>query len=356
MYLDSGEILQVQLDNNGGATPKASAAFCSYPILLSTGQYARSPMVASTDGKYLFSIDGTGTKICSYTLSSTGAPFKTAVPFVSTNSTWSLEALPGRILAFDRFVNFLYNYAIDSAGKATQYLSQDISDPTAGGFPDFGTYRLAPGGKYLYALKTGSTRNSESGCYYTDVLSYAVEGDGRLSLKSGFQKPIKTDGNYCGDNFGEGLTINAAGTALYIPARDSGKIYQFSLSADGSIQPMATPSVETGGAAAAPYKLLSSPDGKFLYALDGDANLFWQYAVAANGQLSALTTPTAAACSPSYGKPIFADIDPVTGIIYLTCKSESELYAFRGGANGNLALLKTTPLGLIYPETFVFGR
>jgi hypothetical protein len=178
--------------------------------------------------------------------------------------------------------------------------------------PSAGPLASTADGTRLYAATTGTAGNAS-------ILGFAVHGNGTLEALG--TTPVG------GANTGGSLAV--AGNALYFAA-SSGAVYQFTILADGSLQPKLVPSVSVPNADG----IVVSPDGSSAYVTESGSTALAQFSIAA-GTLVPKLVPTVTVGADPHPQPVVAP----DGDVYVLLGSSGKLLELAPDVTGALSPL-----------------
>ncbi|HOD35390.1 MAG TPA: beta-propeller fold lactonase family protein [Syntrophales bacterium] len=135
------------------------------------------------------------------------------------------------------------------------------------------------------------------------------------------------------------MTVTAASAPTpkyaYVANQDSHNVSQFTIGADGSLAPMATPTV---GAGFIPVAITVDPSGRFTYVANYVSNTVSQYTIDADGSLTPMAVPTVDTGSG----PAAVTVDPTGHYAYVANWGSDNVSQYTIGADGSL-----TPNGTV---------
>jgi len=156
-------------------------------------------------------------------------------------------------------------------------------------------------------------------------------------------------------NAPSGLAMNATGTLLYVPNRDSESVSGFVISADNSLNPGALTAIPGSFATElSPVAAAVDPSGAYLYVADKGSNQVTGFKIkAVTGTLSALSN------SPysSGTAPVWIAISPTNKFLYVSNSGSASLSAYNiDPTTGNLIPASGTVGTGVQPAGIAFGR
>lgn len=239
----------------------------------------------------------------------------------------------------------LFEFGIDgSSGQLGALSPPSITVPGSNATP------------YMLAASPTAGRVYSANFASNTVSQYTIDSGGLLSVANTLPVGIRP----------AAVAVDPSGRYLYVATSDGppAHVFQYTIGSDGTLTPMATPSLALAGAT--PRGIAISPGGQWLYVANfnngastgGSVN---QFAIGADGAL----TPMSPASLGVAGAPFSIVIDPTGSYVYATDRTNSAVYQFKVGADGSLAPMTPaavtggslmTPQGIVVDPTgrFVF--
>ncbi|MDQ2803267.1 MAG: lactonase family protein, partial [Pseudomonadota bacterium] len=167
-----------------------------------------------------------------------------------------------------------------------------------------------------------------------------VSGNGSYSVTVASQPRGQT----CTVSAGSGGSVAANVTSIqvlcvsqpefaYVGNEVGLSISQYSVTANGSLQPLATPTVASGDISG----IAVYPTAQHLYAAGASSSTISQYSIGADGALHPLTPPTLTLGNSCL--PAGIAVHPKGGFVYATCAANNALAQFSVKPDGSLASL-----------------
>jgi 6-phosphogluconolactonase (cycloisomerase 2 family) len=186
-----------------------------------------------------------------------------------------------------------------------------------------------PNGKYVYVANQGNSVSKYAGT----VSQYTVTADGSLS-------PMSTPTVAAGKN-SLWIAIHPGGSFVYVVNSSSGNISQYDVAADGTLIPMANPTVPT---ASLPTAIAVHPSGLYAYVTsygggNGLTGAVLQYSVGTDGNLTPMLNPSIGAGV----QPVALAVTPNGQYVYVANFGNATISQYSVNAAGSLS-----PLGIVY--------
>ncbi|PLP98435.1 beta-propeller fold lactonase family protein [Cupriavidus pauculus] len=154
------------------------------------------------------------------------------------------------------------------------------------------------------------------------VSQYTIGADGTLS-------PMATPSVNAG-SFPWSITVAPSGKYAYVANGQSNSVSQYTIGADGALTPMATASVNAGSF---PWAITVAPSGKYAYVTNNVSNTVSQYTIGADGAL----TPMATASVNTGLAPNAVTVDPSGKYAYVGNLTDGTVSQYTIGADGALS-------------------
>lgn len=131
------------------------------------------------------------------------------------------------------------------------------------------------------------------------------------------------------------VAVDPTGRYVYVANDDlnDNMVFQYSVGADGSLNPMATPGVPTDSVGAS--NIVADPTGRFVYVAHWNSSTVTQYAIGADGALTSLGAPIKAG-----NKASWIAIDPHGRHAYVVDEQEDQILQYNIGGDGTLAPMR----------------
>jgi 6-phosphogluconolactonase (cycloisomerase 2 family) len=131
------------------------------------------------------------------------------------------------------------------------------------------------------------------------------------------------------------ITLDQTGRYAYVANDDlnDNMVFQYTIGADGSLNPMATPAVATESVGAS--NIVADPTGRFVYVAHWNSSTVSQYAIGAGGALTSLGAPMKAGDKASW-----IAIDPRGRHAYVVDEQEDQILQYNITGNGTLVPMR----------------
>ncbi len=230
-------------------------------------------------------------------------------------------------------------YALNGDGSLTPIdadsVMPGVQNFPAGTSPISVTVTVTPSGTFVYVANGGSN----------DISAYALNGDGSLT-------PIDADAATPGiQNFPAGtapwsVTVNPAGTFIYVANKNSHNISAYALNGDGSLTPIdadaGTPGTQNFAAGSNPESVTVTPSGTYVYVANSSSNDVSAYTINANGSLTPIDADAATPGIQNFAAGTFPRSVTVT-------PSGTFVYVANGGSNDISAYALNAASGMLTP-------
>ncbi len=347
-------------------------AIAGNPVADGGAGTAPAAVSLSPNGKFAFSASNQGKQIYAFTINSTTGVL-TPTPHSPFNTGFAVGH-PYPDIAVDPQSKFLYlaslndnevvGFSIDqTTGDLTSVGAPSPAGEGAGAIPAF-----SPDGKFLYVMNqnppVGMTSGNSVSVYSINQTSGALTEVTGSPFSTGGTNPtwisFRPDGKFAyvansnngssstagtvsvfsvntttgaltvqgspvpAENWPSDLTIDAAGTHLYVPNRASHSISEFSIDATTG----ALTNVGTAGTGLGPQLVVIEPTGKYAYVSSSYANDVYGYSIdPASGVLTALSgNPFVTGASGA--KPLFINIDNSGQFAYTANNGTAQIAGF----------------------------
>jgi len=291
-------VSQYTIGATGALTPMAtpSVAAVSNPV----------SVTVDPSGRYAYVANWTGFSVSQYTIGADGALTPMATPTVATGPyPISVTVDPS-----GRYAYVTNNHSYGGGGSVSQYTigadgaltpnSPATIAAQAGPFSlaiSRGTVPVAAVAKYAYVTNYGNGYNNGS------VSQYTISADGGL-ISMATPTVAAGPGSYT-------VTADPSGKYVYVANYEGNTVSQYTIGADGGLITMPTPTVAAG---TGPYSVTVDPSGQYAYVANYNGNTISQYTIGADGALTPMATPTVAAGS----YPFSVTVDPSGQYVYVT--------------------------------------
>jgi 6-phosphogluconolactonase (cycloisomerase 2 family) len=266
-------------------------------------------MAIAPDGRFMVTAFDFDNLIGTFSLGADGTPSLANPPIPAAVNGAPAITPDGRFAYAPNEPNGLLAYAIGAGGALTK-----IGDT-------FGAARtvhpaITPDGRFLLAPDIAGGA----------IERLAIQADGSLmplgstplGFKGAYVVRITPDGRFA--------------VLLSLLESSSNDIRTFAIGADGSLTPTGFVVATTGGVTNPP---VISPDGRFLYVPNGNAESITTYLIGVNGELSQIGQPTPTGLEQVWGLAMSVD----GRFLYAEPQSGQRLQAFSVAANGALTAI-----------------
>ncbi len=162
------------------------------------------------------------------------------------------------------------------------------------------------------------------------ISQYTIGADGSLN-------PMAVASVAAGQN-PKSITIDPGARYAYVANYGSNTISQYTIGADGSLAPMGIPAVAAG---TAPESVTIDPSGKYVYAANSGSDTISQFTIGTNGSLTSMIIPMVAT-----GKtPKSVAVDPSGKYAYAANSGNNTISQFMIDTDGNLIPMSTAAAG-----------
>lgn len=173
-----------------------------------------------------------------------------------------------------------------------------------------------------YAYVTNYTGNT--------VSQYTVEADGTLT-------PMATPTIAASSN-PDGIAVDPSGQYLYVANNSSSNVSQFTIGADGSLTQMIPASIAAGAGA---DSVAVDPTGKYVYVSNQSVNTISQYTIGADGTL------TQNGSSSTEATPMGIVIDPTGKYLYVANSGSNTISQYNIETDGTLTVMGTPSVAAV---------
>jgi 6-phosphogluconolactonase len=226
---------------------------------------------------------------------------------------------------------------VDPGGRfayVVNWADDNVSPATvaAGSFPAF--IAIDPTGRFAYVA------NYTGAPILGNVSQYTIAADGKLEPMS----PATVAAGW-GPN---AIAVDPTGRFAYVAnalqysanRSSTNNISQYTIGADGKLTPMSPPTV---GAGQQPYSVWVDPSGRFVYVANYWGDTVSQYTIGADGKLTPMTPAAVAAGNGPY----CVTVDPTGRFVFATNISDNSVSQYTIGTDGNLVAM--------FPATIMAG-
>lgn len=307
-------ILQYSVSATGDWTPLPIPAVTPFPV-------PQSVVIDST-GHYAYVADYAENTVAQYTVGATGELAPMAVFQVDAGGgplAVSLDPLGRYAYAIDFSFFTISQFSIDGGGSLIPLSPAQVPSGT-----DPSSMAIDSQGKNAYALNQADATVSQ----------YAIGPDGALTALNPATVPMPYQGLTLGS-----ITLDPAGANLYVMEAFAGTVAQFTRGMDGQLTQ--TPTTVSAGA---PLYMVIHPTGLYAYVISSTgsgAGSIYQFSIAADGTLSPMATPSL----PVGIRPVAMTLDRTGTYVFVpnTDGSVSRFAIGQGGALTPLTTLNLTP-------------
>ena len=256
--------------------------------------------------------------------------------FTAGSNPWSVTVNPAGTFVYvaNRVTNDISAYTLNGNGSLTPIdadaVAPGIQNFTAGNGPNSVT--VNPAGTYVYVANYSSD----------NISAYALNGDGSLT-------PIDADAATPGvQNFTAGsnpwsVTVNPAGTFVYVANIGSDNISAYALNGDGSLTPIdadaVAPGVQNFAAGDGPGLVTVNPAGTFVYVANAGSDDVSAYALNGDGSLTPIDADAVAPGIQNFtagDQPRSITVTPAGTFVYVANAFSDDVSAYALNGDGSL--------------------